>query len=451
MPVQREIRDSLRYSTAALQPGHIALATGSRRTESWDREFADTDWQRLEELQCIVGSKLHNARKAVKRETGDDCWERYLQISRLNIQKVQLDSQINLIKFDDEKWYEQPIAQELKLQHDIWTQWEKTVSKQKSRCTRETFLRLSPTSGVGGFDMPRGQGQRNNSAQSNMCTAMWNVYCPDAKSTKMRWDPIRHKWGDSENTNAAHLFPWSQSAFMDEIFGNGAAKELFSPRNGIFLHKFVEQALDKGLIVIVPDIDLNPTEPDLPLNDETIRQKRSKEWEEMTPKEYKVMVVDKNHPEVTKELYEFGPMGFSRLLDLHERKLKFRTDFRPRSRYIWWTFLNAILRTAWTGKQEDKNIQHEEVRKSTRYWGRKYVKRNQLLGFVEEIGHDVESILTIGPETEEEQYDQEPRYEVTRALVEAAGVKSVQRMKELRGEDSDDYDSSDSSDDSDNE
>jgi hypothetical protein len=74
------------------------------------------------------------------------------------------------------------------------------------------------------------------------------------------------------------------------------------------------------------------------------------------------------------------------LLELHNRKLKSLTDFRPRARYIWWTFLFSILKTAWDvqGKNDHyyANVQHLEVTKATRYWGTigRYVKKGQILG-----------------------------------------------------------------------
>jgi hypothetical protein len=41
------------------------------------------------------------------------------------------------------------------------------------------------------------------------------------------------------------------------------------------------------------------------------------------------------------------------LLDLHGRQLNFRTDFRPRDRYVWWTFMKAILVNGWRQKQTE--------------------------------------------------------------------------------------------------
>ncbi|KAL7629652.1 hypothetical protein AAE478_001175 [Parahypoxylon ruwenzoriense] len=54
---------------------------------------------------------------------------------------------------------------------------------------------------------------------------------------------------------------------------------IFSPCNGLFLHTTIERALDKGWLVIVPDVDLEPSNPARPLDDLTDRQERLKSWE----------------------------------------------------------------------------------------------------------------------------------------------------------------------------
>jgi hypothetical protein len=85
------------------------------------------------------------------------------------------------------------------------------------------------------------------------------------------------------------------------------------------------------------------------------------------------------------------------LSDLNDRPLKFLTDFRPRARYVWWKFMNAILQTTWRRKENGRDILLQEVAKATRYWGSpgSYVKKSMLRGFADEIGQDIESILDI--------------------------------------------------------
>jgi len=73
------------------------------------------------------------------------------------------------------------------------------------------------------------------------------------------------------------------------IFGLGAKADIFSPENGLFLD---EEILDQGLIAIVPDVDLQPKDKDLPHADLAERNQRLRDWEKASTKEYKVVVLD---------------------------------------------------------------------------------------------------------------------------------------------------------------
>ena len=42
---------------------------------------------------------------------------------------------------------------------------------------------------------------------------------------------------------------------MNAIFGAQESPELFSPLNGLLISKAVEEKIDKGLILIIPDTD----------------------------------------------------------------------------------------------------------------------------------------------------------------------------------------------------
>ena len=143
------------------------------------------------------------------------------------------------------------------------------------------------------------------------------------------------------------------------------------------------------------------------------------------------MVLNPSHPAVKKTIFLDHPQ-IETLLDLHGRKLIFLTKFRPRARYIWWTFLNAILRASWDMKDDEHNLQHRETLKATRYWGTRgrYVKENQLLDFVEEIGHDVKSILDQGIS---ETGEKEPDFEGVAVI-----ANDVIDPSTLRGEDDED-------------
>ena len=102
---------------------------------------------------------------------------------------------------------------------------------------------------------------------------MKEKYCPDAPEGLL-WDPIGGCWEWASNMHAAHLYAWRQVESMDIIFGSGAKAEIFSPENGLFLGEKIEKALDQGLIAIVPNVDLEPKDKDIPRDDLADRNQR---------------------------------------------------------------------------------------------------------------------------------------------------------------------------------
>ena len=122
---------------------------------------------------------------------------------------------------------------------------------------------------------------------------------------------------------------------MDDIFGKGSRDEIFSPLNGLFLHKDIEKSLDYGFIAIIPDTELEPRNPLQPLDNLAKRQQHIKDWESQPVKDYKVAVIDAKRKEVSsRKVLNHGEM--IPLSALHKRKLVFKNDFRPRAR-PWWT------------------------------------------------------------------------------------------------------------------
>ncbi|KAF4419181.1 hypothetical protein FACUT_11561 [Fusarium acutatum] len=248
----------------------------------------------------------------------------------------------------------------------------------------------------------------------SMDSQYWDRYIEVAR-LRQEQAQLESQLGLRKSSSSDDMSCWKQGAWMNEIFGAGAREELFAPENGLFLHVTIEKALEKGKIAIVPDIDMEPANPMMPNEDLRERQDRMKHWEQQEIKDYKVIVILKNHKDVTKSVFNPEHYGIENLASLDGRKLVFLTDFRPRAPW-----------------NNDVNYQHEEVRKCTRYWGTRsrYVKRNQLLGFVEEMGHDVESILDDGGESEHEYDDHEqgsdePGLELVEALVQGAITSSM--------------------------
>lgn len=59
---------------------------------------------------------------------------------------------------------------------------------------------------------------------------------------------------------ASHIFLWKHGkATIDAIFGETRPSELFTERNGFLMHTKLEEAFDKGVLVIIPDLPNKPS------------------------------------------------------------------------------------------------------------------------------------------------------------------------------------------------
>lgn len=81
---------------------------------------------------------------------------------------------------------------------------------------------------------------------------------PGEKGSNL-WCPIVGQYLESRYVIAAHIFPYRMGEdVMTSVFGEGLANEMFSARNGLLLHEFVEHTFDKFLIAIVPAAENDP-------------------------------------------------------------------------------------------------------------------------------------------------------------------------------------------------
>ncbi|KAJ4129839.1 hypothetical protein NW768_006809 [Fusarium equiseti] len=108
-----------------------------------------------------------------------------------------------------------------------------------------------------GLDLSGGSKAREQEAQKSFKARMTKRYCPEPPSEKPLWCP--------------------SARFMEDIFGPGPSKDLFSPRDGLFLCAKVELLLEEGIIAIVPDVEHEPADPEHSLNDQDKRRARLRE------------------------------------------------------------------------------------------------------------------------------------------------------------------------------
>jgi hypothetical protein len=170
---------------------------------------------------------------------------------------------------------------------------QKERMKQRFESTWESCVSLFATSaqrlGLSGGSKPR-----DNEYQRSFRVRTIKRYCPERPGDdKSLWCPVGRIEGTSTNIRAAHLFPYRLARYMEDIFGRRSSRDLFSPRNGLFLYAKIELLLEDGIIAIVPDVEHELADPKHPLNDQVECRAIPKAWEQHKVREYKVIVLDR--------------------------------------------------------------------------------------------------------------------------------------------------------------
>ena len=388
-------------------------------------------------MRCNTKARI--IRKKLKHATSFDAayWTTRRHLAEKQIQATILTRQISIASMKDQtkdntkEFLESEEGQNLLLQetslkldrklfHD---QAQKMGSKAKDFSLRRSFLQLFIGAETAlGINNSRGQGDnRLQSAFRSELIVKMGANTPERKD--QLWCPVRNQYCDEEVVVAGHLFPWKcGEATMEAIFGrpDSGHSELFKAENGILWSTRAEERFEKGLFVIVPDVPNQPTKEQLDT------------WEASDPKEYKIRVLNPEH-----ELMVLGVRGKT-WADLDNERLYFKTSFRPRARYLYYTYCAAMLRRSYAGKHLD--VSKSELRK--RFWGTpgRYVLEGMLLGFVEEMGHDYEHLLEGAIKEEEAVPDS------TAVAIANQGIQRSLKADEEEASDSD----SDSDDDNDN-
>ncbi|RJE20901.1 hypothetical protein PHISCL_06769 [Aspergillus sclerotialis] len=295
---------------------------------------------------------------------------------------------------------------------------------------RRSYLQLFLSS-KRGLDLVSGAGKRDSRDQSNFRQALINAYNatnPDGWEDLL-WCPVLSKWLPREYVTASHIFSYKRGQnTMDAIFGQCEEPELFSPKNGLLISKNVEAKFESGLFVIVPDLPEEPTA-------EMITR-----WQQDEPREYKLKIIERDSAKLNRPVVDLNITW----KELDGKRLEFRNNFRPRSRYLYYHYCLQILRLAYTERFKGEIIRETKLEKP--FWGSpgKYVKRNMLLAFVEEVGHKYHEQLLQGAA---ETGDREVKEEDDLLLLAATRQMDLSRKRqELDGIDIDDEDDEDDED-----
>lgn len=205
------------------------------------------------------------------------------------------------------------------------------------------------------------------------------------------WCPVLSMWRNPEDMIAAHIFNYSHGQdTMDAIFGATEEPELFHPRNGMIVSRVVAEHLDMGLLAIVPDLPGDSGAEDI------LR------WRyKGAAKDFKIKVVNPKHPSTQRKIACIDKT----ILELDNKKLEFRNDFRPRARYLFFHYAKQLLRVAFAERfQGQVSRGLKEFRKGC--WGSPghYIRMNMLSAFIEEIVHTTG--LDVGAADEEGEGDE---------------------------------------------
>ncbi len=136
--------------------------------------------------------------------------------------------------------------------------------------------------------------------------------------------------------------------------------------------------------MIIPDVDDHG-------NEEAIDK-----WTRSDPKGYKTRIVNLSPIDLDTYLPCQGddlPMSQRTWRQLDDAPLRFRSEHRPRARYLYWRYCQTMLRYSWRRAEQERNNVLPDFRKPVWGAGGAYMKKSMLRAFVEEMGHEYEDLL----------------------------------------------------------
>ena len=142
------------------------------------------------------------------------------------------------------------------------------------------------------------------------------------------------------------------------------------------LSKRAQDRFTKCYFMIVPDVHDDSDK------DEVLA------WQAMEPKEYKIKIVNRDAPLMRQGI---GNIRQDRWCDIDGERFEFKTSFRPRARYLFYAYCETSFRLSFIRKR----LAASQDESNTRFWGvpGPYMRKVQLLGFVEEMGDQYKHLL----------------------------------------------------------
>ena len=424
-------------------PFHLPSRSVPDRSSSRSPEKSDAfNVKRLRDLtnerdECNRDAKKRRKELKLKSSFDTRYWTARRDLADKERQATSLTRQISIASlksvteestkaFLDSEEGRSLFLQEQSLELDIrlyQTQAEKMRSQEEKSSFCRAFMDLF-TGAKTGLGIKNSRGQRDNSLQSNFVAELMTKLDsrhPDTGKDEV-WCPATGRYWPKGCMTAGHIFPSKcGETTIETIFGRpeGGRSELFRAENGILWSTPAEERFEGGHFVIVPDIVDQPTQQDV------------NTWEASDPREYKIRVLNPGDVSMKRQIF-----GTDKLwADLDNERMKFKTNFRPRARYLYFAYCAAMLRRSFAGK----NLETSKAELRKKFWGARgrYMRESMLLGFVEEMGHDYEDLLEGAIEEEDAVAD-----------ITAIAAANTQIQETLKAEE--DCDSESGSDDDDN-
>ena len=169
------------------------------------------------------------------------------------------------------------------------------------------------------------------------------------------WCPILGNWLPPEEMVATEIFPYAhKQQVMTAIFGHPGPRphdRYMYCANELFISSAAKKLLKLGVLTIVPDI------PDL--SDDAAMVK----WAASEPKEYKVQIMRPQRVELSKEVpgrHKFPGVfwGHRCWNDLNNKRLQFRTSWRPNPKFLFWQYLVAYVAVIWSAEEPSQWTQY---------------------------------------------------------------------------------------------
>ncbi|KAL9026567.1 MAG: hypothetical protein Q9196_004785 [Gyalolechia fulgens] len=354
--------------------------------------------QDLELEKVDLEGRVKDTRKRLKLHASFDTtyWTNTKNLAEkelaLNTVKRQISMKSMNVAY--EEWESSTAGQRLLVKQESFLMDLRLAQEQLDR--KEEFERESGTQKafadifIGsplGWGLANSRGQRDGKLQSAFRADLiqrQNSSHPDPDK-ELLWCPIVSDFRESTASPAGHLFSWKAGPeAMNAIFGEQDTSELFKAENGIVWSQGAEDRFSAGHFCIVPDIPDDPT------------TNQMQAWESSAVKEYKIRVLNPDAPMMVKKVGATETKWF----ELDQKRVEFRSNFRPRARYLYFAYCEAMLKRAYAGKHAE--VARAEAKK--RYWGTpgRYVLKSMLRGFVNVMGHDYSHILDGGLESVEE-------------------------------------------------